>query len=77
MKEASKYMYHKLHHGIPPNDENPSTWEGDVWDMDQVENYARDCPGRCIVLINGFVVDVTGYLGEHVSCSGVFILFTR
>lgn len=42
------------------------TWNGEVWNAVQVQEYVKK-PGKCVVLIDGFVVDVTSYLGDHVS----------
>ena len=41
-------------------------WNGEVWNTKQVQEYAEKL-GKCVVMIDGFVVDVTSYLGDHVS----------
>jgi hypothetical protein len=66
VKEASAYMHHKIHHGVSYDSEDSNDWDGNVWDIHMVEEYVKAKPGRCVVLVHGYVVDVTEYLGEHV-----------
>lgn len=68
VKEAKAYMIQKHHHGHnhTSEDEDMAQWDGEAWGMQQVEQYIRDKPGRCIILVRGFVVDATSYLKEHV-----------
>ncbi|PPQ78943.1 hypothetical protein CVT25_002394 [Psilocybe cyanescens] len=47
---------------IEPED---NSWDGETWNILQVVEFAKAKTGRCIVLIDGFAVDVTSYLGEH------------
>jgi len=64
VQEARKYMFYKDRHGIPPpDDEEP--WKGAIWDAKQLGDHVRANPRRCVVLVGGFVIDATGYLGEH------------
>jgi stearoyl-CoA desaturase (Delta-9 desaturase) len=72
MKEAAAYMHLKIHHGVSYDSEDSNEWGGEVWDMYKVEEYVKATPGRCVVLVHGYVVDVTGYLGEHVSLTLFF-----
>jgi len=66
VKEAEAYMAHRNQQGDQSSEgEQAEEWEGEVWGMDEVRRYKRDKPSSCVVLIRGFVVDVTGYLGEH------------
>lgn len=65
LKEAKAYMHLKAHHQAPVEDDD--TWDGEVWTLDQVEDYRKSSPGRCMLLVRGFVVDATAYLAEHVS----------
>jgi hypothetical protein len=68
VQEAKAYMAHKTHPGHSNlDDEHAQEWEGELWGMDEIQQYRRDKPGRCVILIYEFVVDVTGYLGEHVG----------
>ncbi|KAJ3511348.1 hypothetical protein NLJ89_g4142 [Agrocybe chaxingu] len=61
--EALRYMHKKTVLGIiEPEDDS---WDGPEWNIEQVKQFAQLKPGRCVVLINGFVVDATLYLGEH------------
>ena len=63
--EAVKYMHLKETAGIvePEN----TTWDEESWNMQKVKEFALAKPGRCIVLLEGFAVDATEYLAEHVS----------
>ncbi|CAA7264805.1 unnamed protein product [Cyclocybe aegerita] len=61
--EALRYMYRKTVLGIvEPEDDS---WDGPEWNIEQVKEFAQAKPGRCVVVINGTVVDATVYLGEH------------
>ena len=59
-------MANKAHHG-----HNVSEDEDDeacvIWGIEEVKQYIRSKPGTCVVLIHGFILDVTGYLGVHVG----------
>lgn len=41
-------------------------WNGEVWDAEKLAEYVQARPGRCVVVIDGYAVDVTKYMGEHV-----------
>jgi len=49
-----------------------TTWDGELWNMQKVKEFALAKPGRCIVLLEGFAVDATEYLAEHVSFVGLW-----
>lgn len=51
------------------------SWEGRVWTNGQLDEYIKARPGRCVVLIDGYAIDVTNYLGEHVGLI-FFLLFS-
>lgn len=68
LQEAAHYMQHKLSHGALPPDCGEE-WYGDVWEMERVDDYIKAKAGRCVILVDGFVVDVSGYVGEHVRCT--------
>lgn len=59
MKQKEKIGYY--------SDPEDQTWDGESWDINQVVEYAKFKPGECIILIDGYVVNVTPYLREHVS----------
>ncbi|KDR81083.1 hypothetical protein GALMADRAFT_1122110 [Galerina marginata CBS 339.88] len=61
--EAVLYMRKKNNLGV--TEREVDTWDGEMWNIDKVERFAREKTGRCIVLIDGFAIDVTPYLGEH------------
>ena len=64
LKEAIEYMRQKETLGIVELEAD--TWNGGIWDKGQVQEYAKKV-GKCVVMIDDFVVDVTSYLGDHVS----------
>ena len=37
-----------------------------TWNNLEVENYVKESVGRCVLILDGWVIDVTCYLGEHV-----------
>ncbi|KIM47500.1 hypothetical protein M413DRAFT_22154 [Hebeloma cylindrosporum] len=49
--------------GIVESEDN--SWTGEMWNLNQVKEFAQTKPGSCIVLIDGFAVDISAYLGEH------------
>jgi len=66
--DALNHMHKKEVLGmIEPEDDS---WDGKIWNLNQVKEFAQSKPGSCIVLIDGFAVDVTVYLGEHVRYVG-------
>lgn len=59
-------MHFKDKHGVsPPQEDTP--WEGETWDLRHAHEYIKSKPGSCVVVIDDYFVDVTKYLGEHVS----------
>ena len=48
-------------------EDEESEWEGPVWNEDDLRKYVNAKPGRCVVILDGYVIDVTRYLGEHVG----------
>jgi stearoyl-CoA desaturase (delta-9 desaturase) len=66
--DALSHMHRKELLGIIEPEDN--SWAGEVWNLNQVKEFAQTEPGNCIVLIDGFAVDVTVYLGEHVCYVG-------
>lgn len=67
--DALSHMHRKELQGIMEPEDN--FWAGEVWNLNQVKEFAKTKPGNCIVLIDGFAVDVTVYLGEHVRYAGL------
>lgn len=45
------------------------------WDTMKVKEYAKERIGRCVLVVDGWVVDVTEYLGEHVRVLLIFISY--
>jgi stearoyl-CoA desaturase (delta-9 desaturase) len=66
--DALSHMHRKEVLGIIEPEDN--SWAGEVWNFTQVKEFAQTKPGTCIVLIDGFAVDVTVYLSEHVCYVG-------
>lgn len=63
--EALHHMKKKESTGVVEPEDN--SWDGETWNILQVIEFAKAKTGRCIVLVDGFAVDVTAYLGQHVS----------
>jgi len=57
-------MEHKTKHGVCPSD--TKTWGGNVWNLEELDKYIQASPGKSVILIEGFAVDATSYLAEHV-----------
>jgi stearoyl-CoA desaturase (delta-9 desaturase) len=48
-----------------------------TWDEMKVQEYVRERAGRCVLVIGGWVVDATEYMGEHVRiCAQLIRLHT-
>ncbi|KAF9055874.1 hypothetical protein BJ165DRAFT_1554855 [Panaeolus papilionaceus] len=62
MVDALQYMRKKEAGKLEPERD---FWECKTWNMDQIRMFAAEKTGRCVVLIDGYAVDVTSYLGEH------------
>ncbi|KAL4267930.1 Copper homeostasis protein cutC [Pleurotus pulmonarius] len=60
--EALQYMQHKHE---PEFSQDEEEWDGETWTLDEVREYAAKHEKRCTLVVNGFAVDVTPYLGEH------------
>jgi len=63
-KEAIEYMHRKGTLGLV--ELKTDTWNGEVWNTNQVQEYVQKLPGNCVVLIDGFAVDATSYFCDHV-----------
>ncbi|KAF8554358.1 hypothetical protein OG21DRAFT_1100299 [Imleria badia] len=42
------------------------SWSGKEWTIEETQAYAGSNPAECLIVIDGFVMDVTEYLKEHV-----------
>ncbi|KAH9947108.1 fatty acid desaturase-domain-containing protein [Amylocystis lapponica] len=66
---AHAYMLQKERSSVPSEVvmEEEGPWKGPTWTPDQVRTYvqAGGRGGRCVVVLDGFVVDITAYLAEH------------
>lgn len=49
-------------------------WTGDEWNTAQLHEYVQARPGVCVVVIDGYAVDVSSYLGEHVRRKLYFLV---
>ncbi|KAL0565346.1 hypothetical protein V5O48_016675 [Marasmius crinis-equi] len=67
IRDALEYMDHKNAHGVPPPEPDESDSSANEWTTNDAMDYIRKYPGRCLILVQGWVLDVTEYLGEHVS----------
>ncbi|PPR01932.1 hypothetical protein CVT24_001271 [Panaeolus cyanescens] len=66
--DALRYMKQKEGGKLEPEHD---TWDGKSWNMQQILEFASENTGRCIVLIDGYAVDVTSYFGEHPGGAGL------
>lgn len=68
LNEAKIHMLVKT--GAIPGSEDEEQSEDDskyhCWTLEGARAYANSKAGRCIVIIDRYVVDATPYLGEHV-----------
>ena len=64
LKEAKEYMHRKEILGVV--EVETDAWYGEIWNARQVQEYVEK-QGKCVVMIDDFIVDVTSYLGDHVS----------
>ncbi|KAK0208735.1 hypothetical protein DFS33DRAFT_1253568 [Desarmillaria ectypa] len=63
ISEAVEYMQDKRAYGVPSAEDD--LWDGPNWSIKDVQSYIQGGLGRCVLLIDDFVVDVTNYMGEH------------
>ncbi|KIJ13749.1 hypothetical protein PAXINDRAFT_176886 [Paxillus involutus ATCC 200175] len=65
IKEAKRFMNQRTHDQNTTTTETDKAWNGPEWRIEEIEEYAASKPEKCIIVIDGFVVDVTAYLKEH------------
>ena len=66
LRAALAHMQLKGHHHHETSDEeDEEPWNGPVWSVADLKDKASQ--GACLLVIEGYVVDATAYLGEHVS----------
>lgn len=65
--EARHYMRQKALGRETTTAEPAEPWNGDEWTVKEAQVYAASNPGRCLIVIDSFIVDATEYLKEHVS----------
>ncbi|KAF5312206.1 hypothetical protein D9619_002627 [Psilocybe cf. subviscida] len=61
--EAVHHMHHKTNMDSEKNQDEDEMWDGDVYTLAEIQAMAKE--GRCMIVIDGFAVDVTSYLLEH------------
>lgn len=70
IKSAQEHMTkknHQHHHHGALLEDPVEPWTGDVWDRQQAAAHVEKAPkGSCFLLIDGYLVDGTMYMGEHV-----------
>lgn len=67
IQEAKAYIQNKASGKGEADKETEEQWTGKQWCVKDVQAALYSNPLDCLVLIDNFVVDVTAYLGEHVS----------
>lgn len=55
--------------GSPVQTSIQEKYEHPTWTLEQARAYASSKVGRCLLILDGRILDVTTYLGEHVCCS--------
>lgn len=65
IREAKKHMVLKA--GGTPAPDDDDSWNGPTWSLKEVDDYIKVQACRCVVIIDGFAVDATPYLKDHVS----------
>ncbi|KAI0067970.1 hypothetical protein BV25DRAFT_1875026 [Artomyces pyxidatus] len=63
IQEAKLHMLGKHHAAVPLRSED--VWEGAVWRREDIDDYISCKKNACVIVIDGFAVDVTEYLTEH------------
>lgn len=63
--EASDASYSTSSDGSSEDDASGGESAGVGWSLEEVRRYVQE-GGKCVIVLDGFVVDVTSYLGEHV-----------
>ncbi|KAI4528276.1 hypothetical protein K525DRAFT_291292 [Schizophyllum commune Loenen D] len=64
LRAALAHMQLKGHHDHETSDEeDEEPWNGPVWSVADLKDKASQ--GTCLLIIEGYVVDATAYLGEH------------
>lgn len=71
VREAKWYMHGKTMVGFS-EEEQDSDWTGQQWTTREVIDFVASHPRKCMMIIDGFVLDVTNYMKEHVS-AGDFV----
>ena len=67
ISEARHYMRQKAlgKESMTTNVDEP--WSGKKWTIKETQAHAASNPAECLIVIDGFIVDVTNYLRDHVS----------
>ncbi|KAG2155535.1 hypothetical protein DEU56DRAFT_312904 [Suillus clintonianus] len=74
--EARFYMHQKTRCGITDSDSH-NKWSEVEWNCEQAKAYITGRPGTCLLVIDGFFVDVSNYLGEHPGGTKLFRDYSR
>lgn len=76
--EDAKLFMHSKSHPSPTHSaghctttgDGEAVWSGPVWDMHCVMEYMKDMGNNtapCLMVVDGFVIDATSYMKEHVG----------
>ena len=71
LEDAKLHMSSKGHHTVPVppiSSTTPAKHDHPTWTIEQARVYASSKVGICLLVLDGSILDVTTYLGEHV-CS--------
>lgn len=65
--DALRHMKQKVHHHGEKEKTDKIEWTGQAWERQDLEKYLAQYPSACLLLLDEYIIDVTRYLGEHVS----------
>jgi len=67
IEDAREYMHEKDHHHMhdKEGEADGAEWTGEVWSREDMERYVEEKPERCVLVLDGFLVDATAYMKEH------------
>lgn len=68
MQEARLHMITKTKNSHRMQEPHAlETWKGDLWTRADVKQRLLENPGACLLLLDDFIIDATGYMREHVG----------
>jgi stearoyl-CoA desaturase (delta-9 desaturase) len=59
-------LWTSTHHSESSSETEIETWEGPCWTSEDLKDHLSGNPGRCLLYIDGYILDVSAYLKTHV-----------